>query len=162
MSVSKPPSALSETTVVQLEKRNISYLFRDTHRSFRRIMKERIAPHGITVAMWTQLWELWHQDGLTQSEIARRIMLEKPSVNATIAKMEAQGIIERRPDPHDRREKRVFLTEKGWALHKPLVSMTAQINAEVLNELNDMEGETLMQLLSSVNMAARRIADSER
>ena len=160
MPVAKPLLPRAETDLQHMEARNIGYLFRDTHRSFRRIMKDRIEPYGITVAMWTQLWELWHQDGLTQSEIARRIMLEKPSVNATIAKMEALGIIERKTDPNDRRERRVYLTDKGRALRDPLISMTAQINAEVLNDLNDAEVATLMRLLSSVHAAARRIAET--
>jgi DNA-binding MarR family transcriptional regulator len=141
-----------------MEARNIGYLFRDTHRAFRRIMKARIEAHGVTVAMWTQLWELWHGDGLTQSEIARRIKLEKPSVNSTIAKMEALGLVERRCTHSDRRERRVFLTPRAWAMRDDLSRMAAQINDEVLAELSDIEVRDLMSLLRRVNEAAREVA----
>jgi len=146
------------TDTSAMEARNIGYLFRDTHRAFRRIMKARIAAHGITVAMWTQLWELWQEDGLTQSEIARRIKLEKPSVNSTIAKMEALGLVERRCTHSDRRERRVFLTPRAWAMRDDLSLMAAQINDEVLAELSDIEIRDLMSLLRRVNEAAREVA----
>lgn len=145
--------------LLAMRSRNIGYLLRDTHRSFRRIMKDRIERHGITVAMWTQLWELWQEDGLTQSELARRLKLEKPSVNSTVVKMETRGLVERQTTESDRRERRVFLTPKAWEMQSDLADMASEINEEVLAGLKDEEVAKVMGLLRRVNETARQIAD---
>lgn len=142
-----------------MEERNVGFLIRNTHRSLRRIMNARIAPLGISSAMWTQLWELWHEDGMTQTELARRIKLEKPSVNSTISKMEAMGLIERRESKHDRREKHVFLTEKAQALKPNLTAMTYEINEDVLACLNPSEVDDFLRLLRRISRSAEDTAD---
>lgn len=142
-----------------MEHRNVGFLIRDTHRSLRRIMNAQIAPHGISSVMWTQLWELWHDDGLTQTELARRIKLEKPSVNSTISKMEAMGLIEKRGSKHDRREKRVFLTDKANALKPGLATMTYEINEQVLACLKPDEVDPFLELLRRISKSAQEIAD---
>ncbi len=142
-----------------MEARNIGYMIRDTHRSFRRIMNARIAPYGISAVMWTQLWELWHDDGLTQTELAKRVKLEKPSVNITISKMEAMGLVERRESEQDRREKRVFLTKKANSLKESLLNMTFQINEDILACLSNDETEQLLKLLYRINEAAQHVED---
>ncbi|MDQ1377014.1 MAG: hypothetical protein QOE15_1187 [Acidimicrobiaceae bacterium] len=50
------------------------------------------------------------------SAIARRMGFDASHVTALIDGLEGRGLIERRPDPHDRRIKRITLTEEGAAI----------------------------------------------
>lgn len=145
--------------IAEMQSRNVGYLLRDTHRAFRRIMRARIAPFGVTLAMWGPLWELWLEDGLTQSEIARRMKLEKPSANSAIKSLEALGLAERRTTERDRRERRVFLTGRGKEIRHGLITMTARINGDVLALLDEAEARELMRLLGKVNAAAVKLAE---
>jgi DNA-binding MarR family transcriptional regulator len=138
--------------------RNIGYLVRDTHRLFRRIMKARIAPFGITVAMWTQLWALWEKDGLTQNELAQRVKLERASVGTILRRMEDLGLIERRPDLKDGRVRRVYLTDKANGMRDGLVAMANGINEEVLTALQPEEADQLLDLMRRARSIAGDIA----
>lgn len=148
-------SALHEA----LAERNIGYYFRDTHRAFRRIMKVRIKPFGVTVAMWTLLWELWQEDGLTQNELAKRVKLEKPSVGAIIQQMERRGLVDRRINPDDRRSRPIHLTARAEQMREGLLAMLVGVNESVLGELTDEEIRQLMGLLARVNKIAEAAAD---
>lgn len=144
---------------VTVAGRNIGYYFRDTHRAFRRIMKAQIKPFGVTVAMWTLLWELWQQDGLTQNEIARRVKLEKPSVGAILQQMEKRGLVERRVNPDDKRSRPVYLTPRAQELREGMFAMLVGVNEAVLSELSPDEIAQLMNLLARVNKVAGEVAD---
>jgi len=59
------------------------------------------------------------KDGMTQKEIANRIGIEAPTIVPIIDKLEEQGIVLRTPDPNDRRNNLIFLTDKSeekWEL----------------------------------------------
>ena len=59
--------------------------------------------------------ELDHGDGLSQQELAERLMLEKSTVSRMVADLERKGLVER--DPANRRVYRLGLTDEGRAFH---------------------------------------------
>ncbi|HEY1212500.1 MAG TPA: MarR family transcriptional regulator [Bryobacteraceae bacterium] len=59
------------------------------------------------------LLRLYEQDGLSQKELAARIHNKPATLTVMVDRMEKTGHVERRPDPHDQRVTRVFLTDKG-------------------------------------------------
>lgn len=152
--MARPGTSASEADEIP----NIGYLIRDTHRTFRRIMRARIAPFAITVAIWTHLWALWEEDGLHQQELAQRLKLERASVGPVIKQMERLGLVERRSDPNDRRIRRVYLTTRAYAMRDELVAMARGINEEVLHLVGPNEGRHLVRLLLRVREAAEELA----
>jgi DNA-binding MarR family transcriptional regulator len=58
---------------------------------------------------------LVHEDGLRASELAAEASMTAQSMGELIDDLEAKAYVERRPDPADRRAKRVFLTDRGQA-----------------------------------------------
>ena len=59
------------------------------------------------------LLRLAAEDGLTQRDIARRQRVEAPTMCRIVDRLERDGLVERRPDPADRRATRVHLTAAG-------------------------------------------------
>lgn len=59
------------------------------------------------------LLRLAETDGQMQKELARRIHVKPATLTVMINRMQKAGLVERRPDPHDQRVARVYLTEKG-------------------------------------------------
>ena len=55
-------------------------------------------------------------EGVTQQELAERLLVTKGNICGMIDRMESNGWVERRPDPKDRRANRLFLTRAGKAL----------------------------------------------
>ena len=99
------------------EKTNSAgYLANHMARLFAQGLQQRIKPLGIAPAQFVALLELWSEDGLTQRELVERLDVEQATMANTIARMERDGLIERRPLPADRRAQSVHLTAKARAI----------------------------------------------
>lgn len=72
--------------------------------------------HGLRAGQEMIMLQLWGEDGLTQSQLVERLCVEPPTVTKMLQRMEAEGLITRRPDPDDARISRVFLAAQGRCL----------------------------------------------
>jgi DNA-binding MarR family transcriptional regulator len=61
--------------------------------------------------------ELDRDTGLSQRELAERLVLEKSTVSRLVADLQREGLLERRRDPANRRTDRLQLTDAGRAMH---------------------------------------------
>ena len=61
------------------------------------------------------LLPLYEEDGLRMGELARRARLSKQTMTTLVARLERDGLVERRPDPADARAQLVFLTPRSRA-----------------------------------------------
>ena len=59
---------------------------------------------------------LGFEQGITQQDLAESLLVTKGNICGMIGRMEAVGWVERKPDPHDCRANRLFLTGLGQAL----------------------------------------------
>ena len=76
----------------------------------------RARAHGMTRAQWTLMVRLDAQPGLLQKELAEMLEVEPITVARLVDRLEARGMVERRPDPSDRRCWRLHLTEAAQPL----------------------------------------------
>jgi DNA-binding MarR family transcriptional regulator len=77
---------------------------------------QALAAHGLSVPQFDVLATLWHGEGITQQELAERLLVTKGNVVGLLDRVSAAGWVERRPDPEDRRANRLYLTDAGRAL----------------------------------------------
>jgi DNA-binding MarR family transcriptional regulator len=71
-------------------------------------------PDGVTLPHFSVLNHLIRvADGRTPLELARAFQVPKTSMTNTLAGLEARGFVETRPNPKDKRSKRVWLTQEG-------------------------------------------------
>ena len=94
---------------------------------------------------------------LTQIEIARAIGLDKTTMVVTLDELEAKGLIERRPSPHDRRARVIAVTPAGRKMLKKAEAVAARVQADVLGTLAEGERDALIAALSS--LARGRLAE---
>jgi len=71
---------------------------------------------------------LFEEDGLRLGELAVRSGLTKQTLTTLVRRIEAQGYVERRPDPQDGRATRLFLTHKARALEPILVRIIKKLD----------------------------------
>jgi MarR family transcriptional regulator, transcriptional regulator for hemolysin len=64
---------------------------------------------------------------LTQKEIAQRLGLEGPTLIPIIDKMEKDNLVVREVDPADRRNNRIYRTEKADALWDKMIECALRI-----------------------------------
>ncbi len=92
------------------------------------------AQHDITVEQWMILLLLWRENGQFQQQLADGMHKDKTTLTRQIDGLERRNIIVRVPDKIDRRQKRIYLTQKGKDLEQELVPLG------IANGLCAMEG----------------------
>ena len=88
---------------------------------------------------------------ITQSELTERLQIRPGSVSEVIGKLEAAGLIVRRPSETDRRTTNIMLTETGKAVAEEAHVQRAKRHNQMFSGLSDEEKEALLQLLEKVN-----------
>ncbi len=89
--------------------------------------------------------------GLSQNSVAERLQIPPSTMVAVVDNLERRGLVERRPDPHDRRAKSLYLTEGANALIGEATSVAADLEFNgVCKNLDDGERELLIDLLQKI------------
>ncbi|MDX8352640.1 MarR family transcriptional regulator [Cognatiyoonia sp. IB215182] len=123
------------------------YLVNHLARLFAAALQDRIKPLGLSTGVFPIMLHLWQKDGLTQSDLVTLVGIEQATMANTLARMERDGLILRRPDPDDGRSKRIFLTEVGRAKQTGAMAAANAANADIMAALTTGEREQMMQLL---------------
>jgi DNA-binding MarR family transcriptional regulator len=110
----------------------LGYLIHDVSRLRRMMFDRALAPLGITRSQWWVLAFISRKDGLKQTELANELDVGKVALGALIDRLENAGFVVRRPEPEDRRVKRVFLTKKVDVFMKRLRKETDAFNARII------------------------------
>ena len=110
-----------------------------------------LKPHGITHAYTYFLMELYEQDGLTQSEMHKRIGIEQPTAVRTLDRMERDGLIIRNPSPTDRRAISINLTDKARQYQQVIEQCAFELNRIALDTFTNDERKVINQLISRLN-----------
>lgn len=83
-------------------------------RTLRQAFERRIAQSGLTRTQWRMLAYLLRCEGVSQSELARLLDLERATIGQAIDRLEDQRLVERRPCPTDRRVWQVHLLPAAY------------------------------------------------
>ena len=132
-----------------LEQR-VGYQIRVTHRALQRFLQLKIEPHGVTLGMWYFLRALWHEDGLNQRELSRRVGTMEPTTLSAILNMERKGLVRRVRNTKDRRKWHVHLTAKGRALKEELIPLAREVVDTAVQGLSRSEIRQLLEALAEV------------
>lgn len=106
--------------------------------------------HALSMAQFEVLAVLHFGAGITQQELASRLLVTKGNICGMIDRMAASGWVERRPDPGDRRVNRLFLTEAGKHLRAEAVPAHHALIRDLMSGLGGPELQTLHQLLDQL------------
>ena len=107
------------------------YLISRIHQVGNRIFDRMLAESGIDAFNGAQgriLYVLWHEDGVSISEIARRTGLANTTLTSMLDRMDAAGLIRREAVPGDRRQQRVVLTDRARTLRKDYENISERMN----------------------------------
>jgi MarR family transcriptional regulator, transcriptional regulator for hemolysin len=110
-----------------------------------------LKPYGITHAYTYFLMELFEQDGLTQSEMHKRIGIEQPTAVRTLDRMERDGLIIRNPSPTDRRAISINLTDKARQYQQIIEQCALELNRIALDTFTNEEKTVINQLINRLN-----------
>ena len=132
----------------------ISFLLGKAYQQVSQVAKQRLAPYGVTPVQFALLNLLWAEDGLSGADLSVRLQLDSATITGVIDRLTHLGLIERRPDPYDRRVNHVHLTTSGSALQAPLSRIIEQLNAEFFGEFSPVDARQLQAMLARLGHVA--------
>lgn len=140
-------------------EKSAGYLVNYAARLFGRRLHGAIAPLGLAPAQFLVLLELWEREGLTQKDLVERLNVEQATLANTIARMERDGLVDRREKSGDRRARLIYLTDKARDLEHEAKQSAAQINEFALAALSEPER---VQFLDALERIIQKLAADQR
>lgn len=137
--------------------REFAFLLNDVARLLRTYADHRAAQFGITRAQWAVLVRVDRAEGLNQSELAETLDLQPITLTRLLDKLCDSGLIERRPDPDDRRAKRLYLMPSARPLLEQLRVLGEETMDGTLAGLERGSVEGMIAKLSLVKENLRRL-----
>ena len=145
--------------------RNFGFLLHDVARLMRTLFDRRGRDLGLTRSQWWVLTMLYAKEGVTQSELADLMELEKPTLGRLLDRLEEKEWVERRADEFDRRVNRLYLTDKVQEVMRALRKTGAPVRREAIGDMSNDERDrfvdTLIKIKSNLlNLDANRNSSS--
>jgi MarR family transcriptional regulator for hemolysin len=130
--------------------RELAFAINDVARLLRTYADHEARRFGMTRAKWAVLARLDRFEGLKQTELAEMLDLQPITLTRLLDGLADNGLIERRPDPDDRRAKRLFLTPAARPLLARLSALGDDLMATALAGLEAPDLDVLLERLTAV------------
>ena len=110
-------------------------LIKNTWQKLSRYYNQRLSIHDLTVQKALLLLEIPPESGKNPKSLAKELDLENSSMTGLLDRLEKQGLLERQPDPSDRRGILIFLTPKGLIARETIKSLVEELDRKLQEAL---------------------------
>ena len=141
-------------------ERNFGFLVNDVARLLRTTFDRRVRALGLTRSQWWVLTHLFRQDGITQSDLAEILDIEKATLGRLLDRMEAKDLVRRQTDDNDRRAKRVYLTAEVEPSVQRMRTIAAEMRRDALFGLSRSDREQFVDSLITIKENLARLNES--
>jgi len=127
-----------------------TWLISQTSMHSHRLLTERLAAADSRGYHYRLLAALQEFGPASQARLGRRTVMDRSDVVAAVNELAARGLVERAPDPDDRRRNVITITPAGTARLHRLDGVLADVQDELLAPLSPAERAQLIRLLTRV------------
>ncbi len=131
-------------------ERTFGMLLSEVSRLWRRNAMRRLAPLGLTEAQAKTLAHLSRNEGINQVCLADILEVQPITLGRTVDKLVEAGLVERRPDPRDRRAVRLYLTRAGKPMVEEMWRRAAGSREDAFAGLDEETRERLIDLFLTI------------
>jgi DNA-binding MarR family transcriptional regulator len=131
--------------------RNFGFLLKDVSRRYVLRFEQRAREISLTLPQCKALVRLEKNQGVSQARLAEIAEVEPMTMVRILDRMEADGLIERRPDTADRRARCLHLTRKAKPLLDKIWRLSELSRAETFAGISRQEREAFMDLLERMH-----------
>ncbi len=131
--------------------RQLGFLFKDVSRRYTHRFEERAQRLALTLPQCRALIRLQSNEGVSQKRLAELADVDPMTLVRILDRMEADGWVQRRFDPADRRAHTLWLTAAAAPVLEQIWQLIAETRAEMLQGLSSDERTVLVTLLERVH-----------
>jgi DNA-binding MarR family transcriptional regulator len=136
----------------------IGYMLSDVARLIRTVFDRRVRDIGLTRAQWLVLTRVYRKPGVSQTELADMLEIDRASAGRIIDRMERGGWVERRADSGDRRINRLHLTAEARKVHADMWAIAEATVDDALSPLSADERASFTELTAKVKSKLQTLA----
>ncbi|GGI22592.1 MarR family winged helix-turn-helix transcriptional regulator [Bradyrhizobium guangdongense] len=131
-------------------------------RLWRRESDQALSDHGLSYATAIPLLVLSRQgENVRQGVLADELGIEGPSLVRLVDLLQAEGLVERREDPTDRRAKTLHLTKAGETKVEETNRVLRRVRASLLKDIRSEELAITFRTLQRIEQRAARLQDAK-
>ena len=125
-------------------------------RSVRRAFDRRARALGYTQSQWRVLLMLGKAQGCSQAALADKLEMQPIAVGRILDRMEEAGLVERHPDPHDRRAVKLYLAVNAGPIMKVLHGIAEEVLGLVCTGISPERQKELAEQLQAMRANLER------
>jgi MarR family transcriptional regulator, transcriptional regulator for hemolysin len=131
--------------------RNFGFLLWEVSRQYVHRFEMRAGEISLTLSQAKALVRLERNEGVSQTRLAELAEVDAMTMVRILDRMEADDLLERRPDPADRRARSLYLTPKATPVLERIWLLGDEINTEVFNGIDNAERDVFMTVLQNIH-----------
>ena len=131
--------------------RNFGFLLKELSRRYVQRFEVRAREISLNLAQCKVLVRLDKNEGVSQARLAELAEVDAMTMVRLLDRMEADGLLERRPDPADRRARCLYLTAKAKPILSEIWRLTEETRAELFAGVNKADRDLFMTVLERLN-----------
>jgi DNA-binding MarR family transcriptional regulator len=160
MSIAKAPSAkLSrQKPVFDLETFLPYELSVVTNRISRAFARRYASTYGLSIPEWRVMAIVGAFAPLSSNEVCDRAAMDKAKVSRAVSRLVARGLLARERNEEDQRLVVLSLTDDGRAIHRGIVPLAEEIEAQLVACLSEAERGALRRILRKLNTRVLEIS----
>lgn len=128
----------------------LTFRFEDLPRQLRKVMDDALQGYNLGRAQWRLLAYVLREEGLTQTQLARRLEMERASAGQAIDALERRGLVARQHKDGDRRVWSIVATEAAHSLMDEVRGVMDDVYTQIFSGLSDDDTATLKRLLDRI------------
>jgi DNA-binding MarR family transcriptional regulator len=142
---------------MELRQDSLGFLLADVSRLMRRAFQQRLAGSSLTLAQARALVHVSRHEGVRQVDLADMLEVQPITLARLIDQLADAGLVERRPDPADRRAYRMFLTPAAASHLAAIRQVATAIQADALRDLDEQQAAIFSFVLRKMrdNLSSR-------
>jgi DNA-binding MarR family transcriptional regulator len=106
---------------------------------------------GLTIPEWRLIAVIAEHDGITQQAIGMRTEMDKVTVSRAAIALVGRGLVERVPNPGDRRSHLLILTGPGRALYAQVAPKALELEAQIFGSFGADELADFVVMLRRID-----------
>jgi MarR family transcriptional regulator for hemolysin len=131
--------------------RNFGFLLKDLSRRYVQRFEQHARDLSLTLPQCKVLCKLEPNEGMSQARLAELAEIEPMTMVRIIDRMEADGLLERRADPADRRARCLYLTKKARPLLDRIWQLSDVTRGEVFTGVSREQRDAFIDLLAKIH-----------
>lgn len=116
----------------------------------RTVLAAKLNGHGFYAGQDQIMLALSNDDGQTPGQLAQRLGVRPPTITKTINRLQAQGVLEKKPSKDDARQAHIFLTEPGRDAIRNIEKSVRKVDKQAFKGFDKKEQKALAKMLARI------------